>query len=157
MTETGLLETAKEMVVKKRNKLVNRLKLQALVQGPDQPVQMFVADLKSVARTCNFTTKCGDCRHDVDYTEDIVLNQGLSDDDIQRKVLAKPEEDCSLDKVEKFVLGEESGNFSLADTKAASAVAAVSGYRQQQRSSHDQAGDGPPKQFPKSPGPGVFH
>ena len=73
----------------------------------------------------------------------------MLDDDIQRKVLAKPEEEHTLDKVEKFVIGEESGKFSLADTKAANALAAISGYRQQQKASYEQSGDGPTKQFNK--------
>ena len=50
-----------------------------------------------------------------------------------KKVLVKPDEDCTLDGIEKFVMGEESGKYSLADTKAANAVAGISSYRKQQK------------------------
>ena len=58
LTEDTLLENVKQIFVKKRNRMVNRLKLQSLMQGPDQPVQQYVASLKQVARTCKYSIKC---------------------------------------------------------------------------------------------------
>ena len=58
LTEQGLLDMVRKMVVKQRNCIVNRLKLHHMLQGPEQPVQQYIASLKSVARTCKFLTKC---------------------------------------------------------------------------------------------------
>ena len=52
LTEETLLDEVKNVFVKKRNRMVNRLKLQQLLQGEDQPVQQYVSQLKSIARTC---------------------------------------------------------------------------------------------------------
>ena len=41
LTEDMLLEEAKKMVLKKRKKLVNRLRLSSLVQGGDEAVTSF--------------------------------------------------------------------------------------------------------------------
>ena len=51
LTEAGLMEAAKGMVVKTRNRLVMQLQLKKILQGPDQPVQTYLASLKSIART----------------------------------------------------------------------------------------------------------
>ena len=59
LTEDKLLEEAKKMVLKKRNKLVNRLKLNSLVQGGDEAVTSFETRLKPLARTGKFKQKCG--------------------------------------------------------------------------------------------------
>ena len=76
---------------KKRNRMVNRLKLHNLVQGQEQPVQQYVAALKQIARTCQFLIKCSsqDCNTRVDYSHEMVLDQlvrGLNDSETQRKV-----------------------------------------------------------------------
>ena len=39
LTEQTLLDTVKEVFVKRRNRMINRLKLRNLKQGPEQPVQ----------------------------------------------------------------------------------------------------------------------
>ena len=93
MYEADLLEEARKMVLKKRNKLVNRLKLNSLVQGGDESVTGFETRLKPLARTGRFKEKCGKCRTDVDYTDQMVLDnliRGLADEEIKKKVLAMP-------------------------------------------------------------------
>ena len=98
LDEEGLLKEVKEMFVKKRNRMVNRLKLQNMIQGDDQPVQQFIASLKQVARTCKYSITCSNvaCNTTVDYSQEMVLDQlvkGLNDSDIQRKVLSCREGD----------------------------------------------------------------
>ena len=132
MTEANLLEEARKMVVKKRNKLVNRLKLNSLVQGGDESVTGFETRLKPLARTGKFKEKCGTCQIDVDYTDQMVLDnliRGLADEDTKKKVLAMPEENCTLESVLKFVQAEEIGKLSLSDSKAIESVAGLSGYK----------------------------
>ena len=136
LTEIGLMEAAKGMVVKSRNKLVMQLQLQKMMQGPDQPVQTYVASLKSTARTCGYRMQCTneDCNTVVDYTDSMVLQQmirGLADDEIQRKLLAKSE--MTLGEAEKFVMAEESGKWSQADSRSEPQIAAgLSTYKSQQ-------------------------
>ena len=136
LTEEGLMEAARGMVVKSRNKLVMQLQLQKMMQGPDQPVQTYVANLKATARTCGYRMQCTDanCNKVVDYTDAMVLQQmirGLADDEIQRKLLAKTE--MTLGEAEKFVMAEESGKWSQADSKSEPQIAAgLSTYKSQQ-------------------------
>ena len=58
LTEETLLQEVKNVFVKKRNRMVNRLKLHNLIQGDEQPVQQYVAVLKQIARTCQFSVEC---------------------------------------------------------------------------------------------------
>ena len=108
LTEKTLLEEVKNVFVKKRNRMVNWLKLHNLLQGEDQPVQQYVAMLKSIARTCKYTVDCpGDnCDTRVNYSEEMVLDQlvrGLFDSEIQRKVLSCNEENFNLQGVPKKI------------------------------------------------------
>ena len=49
LNEADLMKAAKEMEVKIRNRLVMQLQLKKILQGPDQPVQTYLASLKSVS------------------------------------------------------------------------------------------------------------
>ena len=136
MTEDNLLEEARKMVLKKRNKLVNRLKLNSLVQGGDESITGFEIRLKPLARTGKFKEQCGTCHVNVDYTDQMVLDnviRGLADEDIKKKVLAMPEENCTLELVLKFVQAEEIGKLSLSDSKVFESVAGVSEYKKKQK------------------------
>ena len=65
----------KEMVVRSRNKLVTRHKLRHMMQDHDQPIQTYMANLKTTARISNYKVKCDDalCGKLVDFTELMVL------------------------------------------------------------------------------------
>ena len=144
LTETTLLESVKDVFVKKRNRMVNRLKLHRLVQGHDQPVQQFVANLKQVARTCKYTIKCSadGCNQDVDYSNEMVLDQlvgGLSDDDIQKKVLSSSEQDFNLQNVEKIIVAEECSKFTQKESKSSlpsEQIAQMSLYKKMKRANY---------------------
>ena len=61
----------------------------------------------------------------MDYTDAMVLQQliyGLADEQIQRKLLAKPE--MTLAEAEKLIIAEESGKWSQADSKSDKQMAA---------------------------------
>ena len=121
--------------------MVNRLKLHNLVQGQEQPVQQYVAALKQIARTCQFSIKCSnqDCNTRVDYSQEMVLDQlvrGLNDSEIQRKVLSCKEEDFNLDSVEKVVISEESSKASQIESKTtpeSGHVASMSTYQKNKK------------------------
>ena len=55
LTEETLLQEVKNVFVKKRNRMVNRLKLHSLIQGDEQPVQQYVAVLKQIADRQNLS------------------------------------------------------------------------------------------------------
>ena len=139
LTEAQLLDEAAKLAVKKRNKLVNRIKLSKMAQDEDESVTAFETRLKPVARTGKYRVKCKapGCGEECDYTAEVVLDnliRGLADEEIQRKVLALPDEDCTLTKVVKFVEAEEMGRQSMRDTKDISGdMNALSSYRRQKR------------------------
>ena len=59
ITEQSLLENAKKLVVIRRNKLVNRMKLASMQQGSDETALNFETRLKPVARTGKFKVSGG--------------------------------------------------------------------------------------------------
>ena len=73
--------------------------------------------------------------------------RGLADEEIKRKVLAMAEPDCQLEKVVRFIEAEESGKYSLSDSKMFESVAGISSFKQQQRERER------PAQPPKPPQP----
>ena len=112
LTEQELLNNAKLLVVKRRNKYVHRFKLTNMKQGLDEPAIGFEYRLQPVARTGRFKKKgkcnIADCpgEIEVDYTEEMVLDnfiRGLADEEIKSKVFALQEEDCTHEKVLRFV------------------------------------------------------
>ena len=138
LTESELLDTVKEVFVKKRNRMVNRLKLRSIRQGPDQPVQQYVGMLKQAARTCQFTIKCigESCNKVCDYSEEMVLDQlvqGLNDEDIQKKVLALAESDFKLSKVEQLIVSEECSKLTQKDSKSGDTLAQLSTFKKQKQ------------------------
>ena len=132
LTEQELLSEAKSLAVKRRNKLVNRIKLAGMIQGGDETITSYETRLKPIARTGKFKEKCSNCSQDVDFTEQMVLDhliRGLADETIQTKVLAMNDEDITLSKVVKFIESEELAKWSLSDTKAVGAVSGLSSYK----------------------------
>ena len=116
--------------------MVNRLKLNSLVQCWDEAITSFETRLKPLARTGKFKEKSGACGEKEDYTDQMVLDnliRGLADDDIKKKVLAIPEENLTLEKVLQFVQAEEIGKLSLSDSKVLELVAWLSEYKLRQK------------------------
>ena len=123
LDEETLLANVREVFVKRRNRMVNRLKLHKMAQGPDQPVQQYVASLKQIARTCRYSIQCSaqGCNTNIDYSNEMVLDQlvrGLNDDDIQKKVLSCPEENFNLAAVEKIIIAEESSKATQKESRS---------------------------------------
>ena len=141
LTEQTLLLKVKEMFLKQRNRMVNRIKLHGLMQGPDQPVQQYIANLNQVARTCKFSVKCPNaaCAGIVDYSDEIVLDQlvnGLNDSDIQKKVLSIEEANFNMDKVEKLIIAEEASKNTQIETKSTE-LNRLSTYKKEKRDPKD--------------------
>ena len=147
LTEQTLLDEVRNVFVKKRNRMINRLKLHNLMQGPDQPVQQYVSSLKQIARTCQYSVPCtrDGCNTRVDYSQEIVLDQlvrGLNDDEIQKKVLSTKEEEFNLDSVEKIIVAEESSKATQLESKGSQSgyVAPMSTYKKNKKLNVNQSG-----------------
>ena len=153
LTEGGLLEQARLLVIKRRNKYVHRHKLNLMRQDENEPAIGFETRLHPAARTGKFKKK-GKCpvlnctgEIEIDYTEEMVLDnfiRGLSDEEIKSKVFAMQEEDCTPEKVLRFVEAEELGRSSVRDIRPASDVQQISGYMRAK-----QTGSDSPAQTPK--------
>ena len=138
LTEQELLIEAKKLAVKRRNKLVNRIKLAGMVQGGDETITSYETRLKPIARTGKFKEQCSSCSQEVDFTEQMVLDhliRGLADEAIQTKVLAMNDEDITLTKVIKFVESEELAKWSLSDTKAIGPVSGLTVFKDKTKNS----------------------
>ena len=167
LTEQELINEAKSLAVRRRNKLVNRIKLAGMVQGGDETVTSFETRLKPIARTGKFKEKCHNCAEEVDFTEQMVLDhliRGLADEAIQTKVLAMNEEDISLPKVVKFIESEELAKWSLSDTKAIGPVSGLSSYKKTLKSASNgklklcrKCGENAWPHTAQSPCPGIDH
>ena len=146
LTEGGLLEQARLLVIKRRNKYVHRHKLNLMRQDENEPAIGFETRLHPAARTGKFKKK-GKCpvlnctgEIEIDYTEEMVLDnfiRGLSDEEIKSKVFAMQEEDCTPEKVLRFVEAEELGRSSVRDIRPASDVQQISGYMRAKMSGLD--------------------
>ena len=154
LTEQELLDQAKLLVIKRRNKNVHRHKLNLMKQDPDEPAIGFETRLQSATRTVKFKKK-GKCpvlnctgEIEVDYTEEMVLDnfiRGLSDEEIKSKVFAMQEEDCTPEKVLRFVEAEELGRSSSRDIRPSSDVHQISGYMRGKMSGSNPSAPTPEK------------
>ena len=146
LTERELLEQARLLVIKRRNKYVHRHKLNLMRQDENEPAIGFETRLHPAARTGKFKKK-GKCpvlnctgEIEIDYTEEMVLDnfiRGLSDEEIKSKVFAMQEEDCTPEKVLRFVEAEELGRSSVRDIRPASDVQQISGYMRTKQTGSD--------------------
>lgn len=130
--EATVLNNIKSLVVRARNPLVSVVELMRLHQGSDQPVQTFLAQVKSTARHCMFKVKCT-CELNVDYTDQMVLHQllvGLYDNEVQEDLLAI--DNITLDKAIKLVTDREAAKRSQGTINSDS-MAAVSTYKKNKK------------------------
>ena len=66
----------KQIVVCKRNKAVNRVKLSTLKQVKGEPVRKFAGRVRSLAMVNGYFVKSinEECGHDVSYTEAVIMD-----------------------------------------------------------------------------------
>ena len=115
LNEERLLEKIKSLAIKGKNKAVHRQEFYAMSQSPGQPIQAFVAQLRSKAEPCQFTFKCisNACDHQLNsYTEAMVCDQmvvGCCDSDIQEETLAKDSQLPTLQDKFDLIQAREEG------------------------------------------------
>ena len=135
LTEQLLLDNAKLLVINRRNKNVHRYKLNTMKQDHDEPAIRFESRLPPAARTGKFKKK-GKCNIlncpgeiELDYTEEVVLDnfiRGLADEEIKSKVFALQDEDCTSEKLLRFVEAGELDCSSVLDIRPAGEAQQIS-------------------------------
>jgi hypothetical protein len=152
LDENALVAQIKTLAVKGKNKAVHRQEFYSMHQEPGQPIQAFVAKLRSKAEHCQFTLECtnADCSHQSNsYAESMVADQmvvGCCDKDIQGEILAK---DAQLVRYqEKFDLIQalEEGKRAKSQLGTESSVAAHKSQYQRNQRQQKITGSGPPQQ-----------
>ena len=146
--ETDLLEKIRSVAVIGKNKAVHRKEFYEVQQAPDEPVNRFVATLRSKAERCNFTHKCAKegCEQVNNYGEEMVKDQmicGLYDKDIQQEVLAKDKQLSTFDEtyalIEAYELGKRAK--SQLDGSSSEINASRSQYKQNQYKHRKNGGE----------------
>ena len=98
MTEVDLTSRLKRLIVRKCNATASTMKVLKMHQDSDQPILSCIAQIKAVARQCNFKVKCT-CPTTVkckctDFTDHMVLYklvEGLNDLELQEELLTEEE------------------------------------------------------------------
>lgn len=94
-------------MVRPENKLSHVVQLQRMKQDSGQTVAKFSANIRAVARRCQFQVTC-ECAKIVSYEDHMVLYQllsGLEDAEVQADLLAKA--DLTLAEAEKHAIARE--------------------------------------------------
>ena len=116
VTEETRLSELKQLAVRQKNRMVNRVKLGTLKQDKGEPVRKFYGRVHSLASVSEYTVSCAKCQVLVPYTEPVIMDQviaGLAEVDIQKDVLSHPDgASMTLEKLLQFVEGKESGQAS---------------------------------------------
>ena len=114
--ETALLEKIKATAVVGKNESVHRKEFYEYQQAPDEPINRFVAKLRSKAERCNFTQACSatECEQVNSYADQMVRDQmicGLYHKDIQQEVFAKDKQLSTFKEtyalIEAYELGKQ--------------------------------------------------
>jgi hypothetical protein len=129
LNEDQLLEKIKTLAIKGKNKAVHRQEFYAMSQAPGQPIQAFIAKLRSKAEHCQFTFKCVSAacnRQTNSYAESMVADQmvvGCCDKDIQGEILAKDAQLTTFQEKFDLIQALEEGKRAKLQLGAESALA----------------------------------
>ena len=110
MTEANLISCTKKLAVKVESKLIHRIKMGQAVQPPGTGIHNFLANLKGLARQCDFTVICSGCEAETDYSEEVIGDQlvrGLDDQDILADLLGDDKNDRTLKETVEFIARKE--------------------------------------------------
>ena len=79
-------------------------------QPPGSSIKNFQATLKGQSKLCQFKVKCPTCQVDIDYSEEVILDQlirGIGDKEILADLLGDTKTDRSLAEVVAFIARKE--------------------------------------------------
>ena len=141
--ENDLLERIKSSAVVGKNQSVHRKEFYEYQQAPDEPINRYVAKLRSKAERCNFTQECSaaECGQVNSYADQMVRDQmtcGLHHKDIQQEVFAKDKQlktfKDTYDLIEAYELGKQAKN--QLDNRSSSEVNAARSQYKTNRAKH---------------------
>ena len=108
------------VTIREENTMLARVVLHSMAQDCDETVRSFSDRLRVQASVCKFNIKCTGCDHDVNFTEEILLDvvsRGLYDHDIQLDLLEDYNQELTLEKVLEFVETKEEGKRSSSNSR----------------------------------------
>ena len=128
LNEQTLLEKIKMIAVRGKNKAVHRKEFYSMTQSPEEPIQTFIANLRSKAQHCQFSFRCSSelCNNRVNsYAESMVEDQmvvGCASEDIQEEILARDSQLKNFQDKFDFIEAMEQGRRAKDDVKKLSHV-----------------------------------
>jgi hypothetical protein len=119
LDELNIFENIVACCVTKQTVQARTTELHRIRQEPGQPVQSFLATLKSKARQCEMKLTCANqtCRTEINYSEPVILGlfiNGVSDTELQQDLLA--EQNMTLDKAVTQAMARETAKRSSTPT-----------------------------------------
>ena len=133
LTEAELFDNIITNCVTKQTVQARVTELHRIKQEPGQPVQNFLANLKSKARQCDMKLTCSNvaCQTENSYSDPVILGlfiNGVHDMELQQDLLAEP--NMTLDKAVTLAVARETAKRSqgILDTNQQTA-AAISMYK----------------------------
>ena len=137
--EEQLTKTIITCCVTKQTDQARTTELHRIIQDPGQPVQGFLANLKSKGRQCNMKLVCSSqtCQQVNDFSEPVIKSlfiAGLYDTELQQDLLA--EQELTLEKAVQIAVARETAKSSqvILDGNL-QAVAGISTYKKNLRKS----------------------
>ena len=82
VAEESRLAELKQLAVRQKNRMVNRVKLGTLRQDKGEPVRKFAGRVRSLATVSEYKVSCKTCQVSIPYTEPVIMDQviaGLAD------------------------------------------------------------------------------
>ena len=106
ISEADLTAAVKTLAVKVVSKLVNRIRMGQATLSPGQSVRNFHAILKGQRNVCQLKVRCADCDSDMDYSEEVIIDQlvrGINEKEILSDLLGEDESDMTLQEVVDYI------------------------------------------------------
>ena len=110
--EADLLAAIKAMAVVGENYLEGTFAFARIKQDRGESHRKFASRLRGVAKTCDYVEQCGNCGHQVDYSESRVSDQlclGLADPGIQQDLVEEIDKRLTVEQTLRFVEKKSSG------------------------------------------------
>ena len=114
-SEDTVLKNIKTLAVRQESTMVARFQLQQMMQDRDEPVRAYAARIRGQAGVCQYTTECGSCKQQVDYSDEMVRDtiiHGLEDNDIRLDILSDTNQAMTVEQTITLVEAKESGKRS---------------------------------------------
>merc|ERR1711888_242977 len=89
------------------------------VQQPGVSIEHYCAQLKGLARHCEYSKLCSTCNTPTDYSEEVISDQlmrGIADEDILDSLIGDEKTDRTLQEMVKFIARKEQAKMERGTT-----------------------------------------